>query len=239
MGWKPSAGSVCYAEAGSRYVAWPAAIRGIPAASIQCLHIQAPLADITLMTQSMTNNPRIFLWIALALALWLNYEAWVRDYHSPAAVAQANAAASKQASAPTLGNAVPQASTGAPATQPAPAVSSSAAETQGSPVTQTKPAATANVGTVHIKTDVLDTRISLQGGTIVQTDLQKYPKVKGRPEPVRLQNQDSQQTLYLVQLGLTGGSPNVPHPTRRICPAERPIRAARTPHMDRRSRRHR
>src|ERR1700730_17010394 len=28
----------------------------------------------------MTNNPRIYLWIALALMVWLNYDAWQRDY---------------------------------------------------------------------------------------------------------------------------------------------------------------
>ena len=28
----------------------------------------------------MTNNPRIYLWIALALVVWLNYDAWMRDY---------------------------------------------------------------------------------------------------------------------------------------------------------------
>ena len=28
----------------------------------------------------MTNNPRIYLWIALALLVWLNYDAWMKDY---------------------------------------------------------------------------------------------------------------------------------------------------------------
>jgi YidC/Oxa1 family membrane protein insertase len=157
----------------------------------------------------MTNNPRVFLWIALALALWLNYEAWVRDYHSPAAIAQQTAAASKQSGSQSLGNAIPQASTGAQTTQPAPA----ATPTPTAPSTEQQPTASADVGTVRIKTDVLDTHISLQGGTIVQTDLLNYPKVKGRPEPVRLQNQDNPETLYVVQSGLTGGPPNAAHPT--------------------------
>ncbi len=28
----------------------------------------------------MTNNVRIYLWIALAIVLWLNYNRWVQDY---------------------------------------------------------------------------------------------------------------------------------------------------------------
>ncbi len=28
----------------------------------------------------MNNNPRIYLWIALALVGWLNYQAWMTDY---------------------------------------------------------------------------------------------------------------------------------------------------------------
>ena len=32
------------------------------------------------ITRHMTNNPRIYLWIALALMVWLNYDAWQRDY---------------------------------------------------------------------------------------------------------------------------------------------------------------
>ena len=28
----------------------------------------------------MNNNPRIYLWIALALVAWLNYQAWMTDY---------------------------------------------------------------------------------------------------------------------------------------------------------------
>ena len=28
----------------------------------------------------MTTNPRVFLWLALLLLGWINYETWVRDY---------------------------------------------------------------------------------------------------------------------------------------------------------------
>ena len=40
----------------------------------------------------MTNNPRIYLWIALALMAWLNWDAYQRDY-APAATAITNTTA--------------------------------------------------------------------------------------------------------------------------------------------------
>ncbi len=58
-------------------------------------------------------------------------------------------------------------------------------------------------GKVHVRTDVLDLDINLQGGTLERADLLKYPKVKGRSELVRLMNTSS-DTLYLLQTGLTG-----------------------------------
>ena len=53
-----------------------------------------------------SNYPRIALWIVLALALWLNYEAWVKDYAAVDAVAAAAAAVHR----PTAGlaNEIPQ-----------------------------------------------------------------------------------------------------------------------------------
>ncbi len=35
----------------------------------------------------MTNNIRVFLWLSLLLALWLNYSQWQIDYGAKPAVA--------------------------------------------------------------------------------------------------------------------------------------------------------
>jgi len=159
--------------------------------------------------QSMTNNPRVFLWLALALALWLNYEAWNRDYHSPTSTVQ-SASTGKSANAPTapgLGDAIPQ------ATAP-PAATGAPAATTNAPPAEQSGASPAAIGTIHVRTDVLDIEISLQGGTIVRADLLKYPKVKGQQEPVRLANQDSPQTMYVVQSGLFGPGGSS-HPTHQ------------------------
>ena len=51
---------------------------------------------------SMTDNLRVFLWVALALAVWLTIEAWQRDY-PPAATAPPTVAATQPpAVAPSL-----------------------------------------------------------------------------------------------------------------------------------------
>ena len=155
----------------------------------------------------MTGNPRVFIWIALALVLWLNWEAWMRDYAPatpPTPVASTQSGSSAVPPPASLGSSVPQASTSSsPASAadktPAPATGSTAASAPTVEANGTVPAG----GKVHVLTDVLDIDINLQGGTFERADLLKYPKVKGRSELVRLMN-TSPDTLYLLQTGLTG-----------------------------------
>ena len=59
--------------------------------------------------------------------------------------------------------------------------------------------------TLHVVTDVLDLGISLKGGEIDRADIVEYPVHKDTPNvPVRLLNDDSEDSLYLLQTGLTG-----------------------------------
>src|SRR5262245_9013177 len=154
---------------------------------------------------SMTANPRVFVWIALALILWLNWEAWMRDYApatppTPAASTQSGQPGAKPSGLDT----VPQAS--APSSTNTAADKTSTPTTTGSAPAQVEAAnAVPTGGKVHVLTDVLDLDISLQGGTFERADLLKYPKVKGGDELVRLMN-TSPDTLYLLQTGLTGPS---------------------------------
>jgi YidC/Oxa1 family membrane protein insertase len=155
---------------------------------------------------SMMNNPRIFLWILLIMAGWLNYEAWVRDYAprsdgTPAASQPGSQGPDLGASIPSAGTAsAPPATDTVPGTAPVPAAVPGAATT---PAVELP--ATAGVGgvPVHVRTDVLDIDIDLKGGTIRRADMLKYPKVKGEADRVRLMNTDP-ATLYLLQTGLTG-----------------------------------
>jgi YidC/Oxa1 family membrane protein insertase len=166
-----------------------------------------------------TSSPRVYLWVALAALLLLNYEAWMRDYALPPAATQAAASTASTAATPAandLGNripdATPAAATGnAGATAP-PAASSSAALAAAVPdaaaANDASVAAAAPI--VHVRTDVLDLDISTRGGTLERLDLLAYPLVKGEPAPVRLENTDP-ASLFTLQSGLTGsGSASYP-----------------------------
>jgi YidC/Oxa1 family membrane protein insertase len=126
-------------------------------------------------------NPRIYLWIALALLLWMNLVQWNRDYGDRGVPAAAT-------------NAPPAADTSAVATAPDAAVSqlpslptATAPPAAGADTTPTVPATTSTAPRVRVVTDVFDLDISLQGGDLVRADLLAYPRDKrpGSP-PVRL-----------------------------------------------------
>ncbi len=173
-------------------------------------------------------NIRVMLWGALAAILFLNYEAWLRDYPPPVAVVQTGAGA---ADGNTLGRSVPTASgpaSGPVAATPAASPPASAAtdtldappvagaatttSTASSPSQATGAAAgiTADAGAaaagalLHVVTDVLDISIDLKGGELDRADLVEYPLHKDTPNvPVRLLNR-AEDSLYLLQTGLMG-----------------------------------
>lgn len=127
------------------------------------------------------DNPRIYLWIGVALLLWMNVVQWNRDYGAAPAVATTPAAnpdpaavstAEEQAAKAQLPS-IPTGDATAPAAPADPGVPAVAA-----PATQPR---------VRVVTDVLDLDISLQGGDFVRADLLQYPRDKrpGSP-PVRL-----------------------------------------------------
>jgi YidC/Oxa1 family membrane protein insertase len=156
---------------------------------------------------------RWLLWGALAALLFMNYEAWMRDYPpTPATVGtSADSAGGKPANA--LGDSVPLAAS-APATA-APAASDTNAAA-GAPGVSTAPtlalpAAAADSGAataappLHVVTDVLDISINLKGGQLDRADLLEYPLRKDTPgTPVRLLSREPPSALYLLQSGLAG-----------------------------------
>ncbi|MFZ0006856.1 MAG: membrane protein insertase YidC, partial [Steroidobacteraceae bacterium] len=158
------------------------------------------------------NNPRVYLWVALAILLFYDYQSWLRDYPAPGAssapVATAGHAAAPAADLSNQLPSVPSTSTGATASAAAPAAS--APEVAAA----TEPAAPGVVAAplVHVRTDVLDLDISTRGGTLERVDLLAYPLVKGGATRVRLENDDSPQTLYELESGLQGPG-GAPYPT--------------------------
>jgi YidC/Oxa1 family membrane protein insertase len=149
------------------------------------------------------DNKRIFAWAALALALWLNYMTWQRDYPStpPQAVTptQSPVPSSSSDSLPELPNAPTQT-----AATPTPAASSAA---------PSESATEAGAQIIHVKTDVLDMDISARGGTLVRADLLKYPKQKNQPDiPVRLFDTGADSKLFVARSGLRAAD-HQPDPT--------------------------
>ncbi len=152
----------------------------------------------------MTFNLRIFLWALLGMTLFANYQAWMHDY--PAVVpASATRPEGPQTS---LDNSAPTANEpGAPAPAAAPGtaeVTAGAAPIATTPSLTEGASAAAGAGQVHVRTDVLDVAVSLAGGELERVDLPAYPLTKNGPDPVRLLNRDSADSLFVVQSGLAG-----------------------------------
>lgn len=161
------------------------------------------------------TNIRPFLWAALAMALFLNYEAWLRDYGPRDAAAAAAEAARPR---PNLDSAVPAIPGNAPAAAPAgatpvPDVAPPAAVAGAGAAASIDAAPDAGTGKVTIHTDVLDVDISLRGGELLRADLPAYPRVKGGDVPVRLLRREGPDSLYVLQSGLAGGIAGAERPT--------------------------
>ena len=156
------------------------------------------------------GNQRIFLWLALLFLVWLNVDAWMKDYGAKPAPAVPPAAMSGAAADGTV---APPASSLA---ESVPTIG----ETQAAAPTADGAAPGASIvpptSTVRVVTDVLDLDVSLTGGDLVRADLLKYPVRKDDPDTkVRLFNMDSHDSLYLYQSGLTAGRPGQPEPSHR------------------------
>ena len=163
------------------------------------------------------NNPRVFLWIGLLMVLWLNYEAWLHDYSTPAASAATSAVANRVngAAVPAggqLATRIPQAAAPVPSATGTASASNNLPGAAGSATLENSVSMPANapasasavVGSVHVVTDVLDVDIGLRGGELQRADLLQYPLVKGQDTRVRLFEHDNPATLYLLQSGLSG-----------------------------------
>ncbi len=183
------------------------------------------------------SNPRLFLWLAFGAVLFLNYEAWMRDYAPVASASVAAPAApasvggSLADSVPTISAAAPAAAGSAATAATGPAVSSttaapgapaefpvsagSATPSSASPAAVGLPqAAAASQPLLPVSTDVLDIGINLTGGELARADLKKYPLHKDNPNIlVRLFNNSAESSLYVLQTGLagTGSGPQPDH----------------------------
>ena len=150
-------------------------------------------------------SPRLWLWVALAALLLVNYQTWLHDYGPPPQATTPPAlSAARHAAAPAndLGARIPETPrTATPAPGERAHGEAGAPATSGAP--GTAPGSGAAAPRVHVRTDVLDLDISTRGGTLTRVDLPAYPQVKGEATRVRLENEDDPLTRYELQSGLT------------------------------------
>ncbi|MGO8857727.1 MAG: membrane protein insertase YidC [Steroidobacteraceae bacterium] len=164
-------------------------------------------------------NTRVMLWVALAAILFLNYEAWMKDY--PASTPGSAQSTIGGAAPNSLGDSVPlanapaQNAAGAAATTPSAAAQQPAVPLGGTaaPAPMDTRAADTDTGAaqtaepVHVVTDVLDMAINLKGGELDRADLLQYPLHKDTPNiPVRLFDNAPGDSSYVLQSGLTGAA---------------------------------
>jgi YidC/Oxa1 family membrane protein insertase len=159
-----------------------------------------------------TFNLRVTLWVVLGMALFVNYQTWVRDYalSEPRSAVSANAPAPAPLDSVAPTSAAPASTVNAPAAPVA--VPAAAANSLSEAATSD-----AKAPSVHVRTDVLDVEVSLAGGELKRVELLAYPQEKNKPNvPVRLLNDDSPTTLFVVESGLAGtaGETTPTHLTR-------------------------
>ncbi|HEX4375601.1 MAG TPA: membrane protein insertase YidC [Steroidobacteraceae bacterium] len=161
-----------------------------------------------------TFNLRTTLWILLATALLWNYTTWMKEYVPPAP--PPGSVASTTPSVP-LDSVAPVVSSPANGNAPAAALSSSKTATTATLAAPSaeESASAAAAPTVHVVTDVFDAEVSLAGGELKQVNLLAYPAEKKTPNiPVRLLNDDSPTTQFLLEGGLaTPAGQTAPTPT--------------------------
>lgn len=144
------------------------------------------------------DNQRLFLWLGLAIIVWITWRTWVEDY-GPEPVAP-----------PAAEQAFPDAPAPVDAEAELPALSADGLPAIAPEMPDADPAAIER--TIRIVTDVLDVEIALSGGDMVRADLPRYPLRKDQPDvPVRLLSSDP-DNRFVFQTGLRrlgeGAEPN-------------------------------
>ncbi len=142
------------------------------------------------------ENRRFILIALLGVVLFFMYQAWQKDYATPALPYEAEAPAVNVDDIPTAG--LPEsATTDIPTAQPL-------AE-DGSSVTPAAAAATQpRGGRITVQTDVLRAEIALDGGELRRLELTQYPVSKERPDTPLSLLDDRGSRLFIVQSGLAG-----------------------------------
>ncbi|HET7133416.1 MAG TPA: membrane protein insertase YidC [Gammaproteobacteria bacterium] len=141
------------------------------------------------------DNVRVALWLALLAMLWIAYTAWVADHPPPAPVVS-SVPSGTVPPVPNPADRLPDLD-GAGSVPGAP-------DTVAPPPPGSPAASAAPTDVVHVRTDVLDVLIDLQGGDIVRADLPEYPVTKHEPDKIVRLLDYSPEDRFLIQSGLRG-----------------------------------
>lgn len=119
------------------------------------------------------DNQRLLIWSLFGVMLFLTWQAWIEDYATPARPAETPAAQE------------PADNTAAPDRLAPPAARST--DAVAPPVARSAPdlpavGAAEDAGSIEVRTDVLDIRISRRGGRLVYAELLNYPVAKDDPD---------------------------------------------------------
>jgi len=148
------------------------------------------------------DNLRVFLWVGLALLLWMSYDAWQRQFPSVSAPVQEQA----EPGAPV-----------APAAEALPALPDMVADDRSASDVPDLPGderAPTKQQLITVRTDVLELSIDLQGGEVVAARLLDYPLKKDQPDvPVHLLSSDAAD-FFVIRSGLRAGN-DMPEPNHQ------------------------
>ncbi len=148
------------------------------------------------------DNLRLFLWVGLAVMIWLSYNAWQRQFPPPPPVQSVADAIGPESTDTDALPSIPDVLPDGPAPADVPAVPSS-------PGVAAEPART-----ILVRTDVLELDIDLSGGNIVRARLLDYPLKKDEPDvPVQLLS-PAPDDYFAIRAGLRAAD-DLPEPNHR------------------------
>ena len=154
------------------------------------------------------DNLRFALGVSLAFLLFLMYQAWQQDYHTPPPIqTTATTAPSGNASTPVINKTSDN-------TSEVPTISAlpSDSESPNNLLPESSPSQRLfkSKQRVLVETDVLKLEIDTVGGDVRLLDLRKYTNSTEDATPIRLMN-DSLPDVFVAQSGLLSKNQNVSH----------------------------
>ena len=153
--------------------------------------------------------PRVAIWLGLAIVSYLLVMAWNEDYHQqpvsnePVAAEEAAPAdaATQSQQPPDSGNSGSDSDDGFE--RPESDMATASQETSGEATDSGSGETTDTDDTIRVKTDVLDARISLNGGHLVEAWLPEHTRTLKSDEPLQLLSSDDELT-YILESSLLG-----------------------------------